>query len=351
MSGIWQASVTHHSQLPEQLRHLLYLLADCANDAGIVDPAPNQETLAGMTGCSSRTIRTRMAAIIESGELAQTRVGSGPGNPSAYQFKLPLPPNIKAEGKAEKGGNAHHRLDLLENELAQHALRLNALEGRMTAVEQQLSALTAAVTELTAVIKVEKAGKFRAKFSGFVVRKVEAKAEKGGSKGGKRWKQRRKKAEAKAEKGGKKPAFFSDDPIPIHSDPEGDPPTPLTTSAPISETAAKQQLASMVNALVAATGMSGHLNWGVLAAFAQELIALDYSPEQIARHYNTTNGSAAAAWNWYTNDWRGKKGDFPGIPAIRQTISGAVGWHPPPSVNGNGHTDPAFVSSGSGGAF
>lgn len=108
------------------------------------------------------------------------------------------------------------------------------------------------------------------------------------------------------------------------------PPPPATAISP-----EKQRLAEMVNALSDATGMSGHLNWDKLSPFATELIRLDYTPEQVVRHYGPT--SENGCWNWRQHDWRGVKGEFPTLEHIRQTISGAVVWQPPAvSANGSG---------------
>lgn len=106
----WQAqtAVTYHSKQRkvEKLR-LLMLLADGANAAGVIDPAPRQETLAEFLGVSPRTIRNYLDQIEADGELKQLRIGSGPGNASAYQIALPMPENGREglEPEPEKGGN------------------------------------------------------------------------------------------------------------------------------------------------------------------------------------------------------------------------------------------------------
>lgn len=99
MSQEAMTAVNIHSGLKTiELFRLLGRLADCADRCGIIDPAPNQETMAEWFGVSSRTIRARIASIIESGELEQIRVGSGPGKPSAYRIMLPL--QEKADDKS-----------------------------------------------------------------------------------------------------------------------------------------------------------------------------------------------------------------------------------------------------------
>lgn len=99
MSQEAMTAVNIHSGLKTlELFRLLGRLADCADRCGIIDPAPNQETMAEWFGVSARTIRTRISSIIESGELEQIRVGSGPGKPSAYRIMLPL--QEKADDKS-----------------------------------------------------------------------------------------------------------------------------------------------------------------------------------------------------------------------------------------------------------
>ena len=102
----WQAqtAVNHRSKQTNMgLFRLLMFLAEKADEMGSIDPAPNQETLAEFFGCSDRTIRNRLNVLQDSGELTQTRVGSGPGNPSAYQINLEMPENGNTSDG--KGGN------------------------------------------------------------------------------------------------------------------------------------------------------------------------------------------------------------------------------------------------------
>lgn len=90
----WQASkaVNYHSRIKDRdLFRLLHYLADYADCNGRIDPAPNQDTMADFCGVTTRTVRTWINKICDSGELEQVRVGSGPGNPSAYQIHLDIP--------------------------------------------------------------------------------------------------------------------------------------------------------------------------------------------------------------------------------------------------------------------
>ena len=122
-----QEAVTFYSQQTDvNLLRLLGILAAGANDdTGIIDPAPNRETLAEITNCTSRTITNRINKLIDSGELEQTRMGSGPGKPSAYRILLKIPeitafndPNADAR-KGEKGENIAQKVDRLEKEVGE----------------------------------------------------------------------------------------------------------------------------------------------------------------------------------------------------------------------------------------
>ena len=338
MSGIWQASVTHHSKLPEQLKHLLYLLADVANDAGMVDPAPSQETLASLTNCTSRTVRTRMAAILKSGELVQTRVGAGPGKPSAYEFKLPLPPNMKAEGKAENTG----RLTQLENELAQQALRQIRLEQQIARLEEQITGLSALVSDLTAPLNAEKGGNNHVIFSAFSLsdeeenrKKAETKAENTGKETGKYRKENRKIPETKAENTGKKTAIFSDDPVLIPFDPKCDPNAPAPASTPAStptpapadktaytftsETAAvfNGRFEAMVTALEDVTRSRRSLVGGKLESASLKLLEAGYQAEEVLVAFGK------GGW-WYVTGFGKKDGAPPQIGNVLNDIGKAA---------------------------
>ncbi len=61
MSYQAQTAVTLHSKQTNVKRlRLLMFLANGANAVGVIDPAPNQETLADFIGCSTRSIRTML---------------------------------------------------------------------------------------------------------------------------------------------------------------------------------------------------------------------------------------------------------------------------------------------------
>lgn len=79
-------------------------------------------------------------------------------------------------------------------------------------------------------------------------------------------------------------------------------------------------LAEMVNALVDATGMSAHLNWSKLSDLARELLGGGYTAGQVAQVY------ASGGW-WDACDWRGQKGQRPGVTAVRETIRLGAAWN------------------------
>ena len=96
---------------------------------------------------------------------------------------------------------------------------------------------------------------------------------------------------------------------------------------------------AMVNALVDATGISGILNWDVLSPLADELIAANYTPEQVTAAYGPDG-------YWKVQDWRGQKGDFPSVNDVRETILRATQWEPKrKNGNGNGHRKTAVPST------
>lgn len=103
----WQVTQTvrqHRHLLKEtKLYNLALYLAEKANERGEVDPAPNHQALAAEFGVSTRTIQNWLTSLVLRGMLEQTRVGSGPGRSSAYQFLLPLAKvEEKVETKVEK---------------------------------------------------------------------------------------------------------------------------------------------------------------------------------------------------------------------------------------------------------
>lgn len=79
------------------------------------------------------------------------------------------------------------------------------------------------------------------------------------------------------------------------------------------------ELAAMVNALVDATGISARLNWAKMADLAGELLGENYTAAQVAQVY------APGGW-WFTCDWRGQKGQLPGLTAVRETIRQGIIW-------------------------
>lgn len=164
----WQAqtAVTNCSkQRDVDCLKLLGKLAVHADDNGLIDPAPNYETLADWAGCSTRTIQNRVNRLIDSGELKQTRVGSGPGRPSAYQIILPI---IKVERKVETAKEETVNTD--------YEARLTKLETKVESLGQKVESLAG---------KVETITDFLSTFWEKVESLIDAKVEKVEAKGGK----------------------------------------------------------------------------------------------------------------------------------------------------------------------
>ena len=96
--------------------------------------------------------------------------------------------------------------------------------------------------------------------------------------------------------------------------------------------------------------MSGHLNYTPLKEFSAELIAADYEPDQVIRHY-TIQYSNNGIWNWFKDDWRGRRGDKPELIHIRKTISGAVHHKAIPPPAPKPAKQPTIPASAEGGFF
>jgi hypothetical protein len=158
MSYQAQTAVTHHSKQTnvKRLRLLMYL-AECASASGLIDPAPNQETLAEFIGCSTRTIRTMLNDLEADNELKQTRVGSGPGNPSAYQITLPL--NEELTPKAENCGNSDDKGGRKAEENTDIFSTFAAFKAE---VKAEISALKAEINQLKVENLEPKGGKAEA---------------------------------------------------------------------------------------------------------------------------------------------------------------------------------------------
>lgn len=89
----------------------------------------------------------------------------------------------------------------------------------------------------------------------------------------------------------------------------------------------KAVMEDMAAAITEVTGVDYKLNWtdkdgkGV-GDMAWGLLSAGYTADQVRRHYSQQR--TAGAWNWFDQDWRGKKGEPPSVKAIRETIAGAT---------------------------
>lgn len=123
-----EAVLFHSKQTGEYLRLLGILAAGTDDSTGLIDPAPKRETLASWTNVTTRTITNRIQRIIDDGELELVRLGSGPGNPSAYRLLLPIPevtllqtstPPAKGEKESERVKDLEQRVKDLEQTVAE----------------------------------------------------------------------------------------------------------------------------------------------------------------------------------------------------------------------------------------
>lgn len=80
-------------------------------------------------------------------------------------------------------------------------------------------------------------------------------------------------------------------------------------------------IGEMANALTDVTGVSARLNWQRVGGLAEDLYQAGYTAAQILAAYGR---QPTAGWHWYTNDWRGRKGDRPTPENVRETIAGAT---------------------------
>lgn len=152
-----QEAVSFRSQLKDVdlLRLLGVLAAGADDDTGLIDPAPGRETLAGIFGCTERTVTNRMNRLLESGELEVVRVGSGPGRPSAYRLLLPIPEvtcfNDERVKKGEKSSTLEARVTALETGLAELK---GEIDAKFFTLLQAIEELKGEISEL----KGEKGG-------------------------------------------------------------------------------------------------------------------------------------------------------------------------------------------------
>lgn len=99
------------------------------------------------------------------------------------------------------------------------------------------------------------------------------------------------------------------------------PDEPPTT--PREPTAEDRAVAAMSQALTDVTGISAKLNWKTgFGELCEQLVREGYTAEQVRAHYSRQR--QAGAWNWYDQDWRGKKDEGPSLKGIRETIAGAT---------------------------
>ena len=92
------------------------------------------------------------------------------------------------------------------------------------------------------------------------------------------------------------------------------------------------QHAAMVSAISEVTGMDAKLNFDKLAPAALDLVKAGYEPDQVRSYY--ARGAPPGRRNWYSDDWRGRKGDLPTVKNISETIGGTVMTAEPPEVEG-----------------
>jgi hypothetical protein len=282
----WQAqtAVTHHSKQRNVARlRLLMFLAERADASGLIDPAPNQETLADFIDCSTRSIRTMLSDLVADGELEQTRIGSGPGNPSAYRILLPMAEKELTHGVDKGGRKAEENPDFL-----------STFEAFKAEVKAEIFELKAEIFRLKA-------------------EKVEAKGGKGGSE---RWK-------GFSTESADDPYF---DPILIQEE-EGETPLPPTpppfpfrpspkADLPEHEGPADKRAKAIIQVCGLSADIPTHANKAANAAAQLR----EFSAGWILDRYGP-DPPPDDGWHWYSNDWRGQRGDMPTPEQVVETIA------------------------------
>jgi hypothetical protein len=85
------------------------------------------------------------------------------------------------------------------------------------------------------------------------------------------------------------------------------------------DTVPLELLNPMIEALAEVTRMDMELNRARIAKDAKSFVLAKYTPELIISIYGERQGRKG---KWWTDDWRGKKGQIPGLYQIRETIAG-----------------------------
>ncbi len=116
-----------------------------------------------------------------------------------------------------------------------------------------------------------------------------------------------------------------------------------SAASPPSSSPDIQAIGSISNALTDVTGVSSKLNRQAMYEFSADLHAAGYTAAQVHRHYGRE--PTPGAWHWYTDDWRGSKGDKPSLRNIRETIAGAIVDPPKVRQNGSKQQSPKSVSN------
>ena len=168
--------INQHSKITDiKLFRFMLRLADGADSQGVIDPAPTYEAMAEQEGVSTRTIQAWLNKLADCGELEQTRIGGGPGRPSAYRILLPFPAKVEenpaipstftqtVEGKVEEipakveatdMGDFYLLLSDLKQELKGLAQKVEAIDWFASTFTQKVEAkVEAKVEEIPAKVE------------------------------------------------------------------------------------------------------------------------------------------------------------------------------------------------------
>jgi hypothetical protein len=280
------------TQSGEYLRLLGILAAGADDETGLIDPAPTRESLADWTGVTQRTITNRIQKLVDDGELEVVRIGSGPGNPSAYRLTLAIPETTYLKNPAGMGETKGENL----------AERVKKIEETLAEMGEKIEALFTLVAEI----------------SPKRVKRVNGKGE-------------------TASRGSVQTIPF--DPL---DDPEGkeqhgrtaraQPPSPLSDSSADRRTAA----------IAKVCGLDVMIRAHREACEAATVQLRDYAAETIlARYLPPDEGGSAGGWNWYVDDWRA-----PEQPRPNQVVETIAKQRVKARASPNGRPKQAEASTG-----
>lgn len=155
------------------------------------------------------------------------------------------------------------------------------------------------------------------------------------------------KSRKKGDKSRQKPVIaVSPDPYDPYDpsvDPEEDPPTPRGGVHVLSQLDPERPFDNRLLAIAEVCGLREnipkHREWCEQAASQLHTFSGDYIRARYGEHSPPDEG-----WYWYTDDWRGQRGDMPSPPQLVETIAKRKTAATRPAPSGNGRSQPGSAS-------